>query len=254
LIGLLAVVNSAYLAAVYLAADAAHDGERALEREFRLRALGSGVVAGAVAIAGIFVVDADNHRLFHSLSSGRALPAVIVSGLAGLATLVLVYRRGYEPARYGAALAVAAIIAGWALARWPTILPNLTVHQAAADHDALVCLVVAVLAGGVIVFPSLALLFRLTVTGRFRGAPEVAVPDSKPAYAGSPSVRTIPRLAIACLIGGFGLLTVADAAWAHGLGVTCLIGFVVLAFVAIVVPALDEASPGHHPPSPKAGD
>src|SRR5262249_17258303 len=63
-IGLLAVATSAYLAAVYLAADAAHDEERMLEHAFRLRALGSGVVAGALAIAGIFIVDTNDHRLF----------------------------------------------------------------------------------------------------------------------------------------------------------------------------------------------
>src|ERR1700733_2889077 len=132
--GTLAVAASAYLAAVYLAADAAHDGNKVLEREFRLRALGSGVVAGAIAIAGVFVVNGEDHMLFHSLESGRALSAVIVSGLAGLATLLLVYRRRYQLARYAASLAVAAIVAGWALSRWPTILPNLSVHQAAAGH------------------------------------------------------------------------------------------------------------------------
>src|SRR5262249_58683713 len=158
----------AYLAAVFLAADAAHDGEGALEREFRLRALGSGLVAGGVAIAGIFVVGADNHSLFHSLLTGRALPAVIVSAPAEIVTLALVYGRRYEPARYSAALAVAAIIAGWALSRWPTILPGLTVYQAAAGHDTLVCVVVAVLGGVVILLPALALLFRLTLAGRFR--------------------------------------------------------------------------------------
>jgi len=235
LIGILAVATSAYLAAVYLAADAAADREEALEHDFRLRALGSGVVAGTIAIAGIFVVDTDNHALFESLTRGRALPAVIISGLAGLATLGLVRLREYEPARYCAALAVAAVIAGWAAARWPTILPGLTVHQAAAGHDTLVCVVVAVVAGAVIVFPALALLFRLTLAGRFRARPEVPhtmeVEESHPTNA-----RLLARLAGACLIAGVGLLNVADAAWAHGIGVACLIGFVVLAFGAIAVP------------------
>src|ERR1700761_5378771 len=63
-IGVLAVVTSAYLAAVYLAADAAREGHEALERDFRLRALGAGVVGGAVAIGGIFIVNADYHALF----------------------------------------------------------------------------------------------------------------------------------------------------------------------------------------------
>ena len=237
-IGLLAVTNSAYLAAVYLAADAGHDGERRLEGSFRLRALGSGVVAGMVAIGGVVVVNADDHRLFHSLLSGRALAAVIVSGLAGLATLVLVYRRRYEPARYAASLAVAAIIAGWALSRWPTILPHLTVHQAAADHDTLICVVVAVLGGAVLLFPSLALLFGLTLVGRFRGG-EHGAREQPPGGRAHLKVPLLARGAGACLIAGFGLLNIADAPWAHTLGVACLAGFVALAFCAIVIPALD---------------
>ena len=238
-VGLLAVASCAYLAAVYLAADASHDGKRALERAFRQRALGAGLVAGALAIAGIFVVDADKHALFHSLVSGRAFPAVIVSALSGLATLVLVYRRRYEPARYGAALAVAAITAGWALARWPTILPNLTVHQAAAGHDTLVCVVVAVLAGGVIVFPSLALLFRLTLAGRLRATERTFGAINATPHRTINS-RSLIRLALASLVAGVGLLNVADAMWAHAVGVACLIGFVVLAFGAVAVPPLDE--------------
>src|SRR5215831_2778792 len=238
-IGLLAVVTSAYLAAVFLAADAAHDRDLPLERGFRLRALGSGVVAGAIAAAGIFVVGADNHSLFHSLLIGRGLAAVIVSGLAGIATLVLVYSRRYEVARYCAALAVAAIIAGWALARWPTILPGLTVYQAAAGHDTLVAIVISVVVGGVLLFPALAWLFRLTLAGRFRGA-EPPGPGRQAAELPAIRIRLLTRLAVACLIAGFGLLNVADAAWAHGLGVACLIGFVVLGFGAIIIPALDE--------------
>jgi cytochrome bd ubiquinol oxidase subunit II len=238
-IGLLAVATSAYLAAVYLAADAAHDREQKLEQEFRLRALCSGVVAGTLAIAGIFVADADSHRLFHSLSTGRAVPAVVVSGLAGISALVFVHRRRYEPARYSAALAVSAIIAGWALSRWPTILPGLTVHQAAAGHDTLVYLVVGVLVCGVILFPALALLFHLTIGGQFR-AVELAPSQSEADQHGTANIHVLTHIAVACLIAGIGLLNIADATWAHALGVACLIGFVVLAFGAIVVPALDE--------------
>src|SRR5918996_1314454 len=233
----IAVLGSAYLAAVYLAADAARGRQRELEQDFRLRALAAGVVAGAVAVAGIFIVNADNHELFNSLLTGRALPAVIVSALAGVATLVLVYGRRYEPARYGAALAVAAIVAGWALARWPTILPGLSVDQAAAGHDTLVAINVAVLGGGAILFPALALLLRLAGTGRFAAA------ETMPAEVGTHALRAgrprfLARSAIGCLIAGFGLLNVADAGWAHAVGVACLFGFVVLAFRAIVVPAV----------------
>ena len=238
-IGVLAVASCAYLAAVYLAADAARDGHEALERDFRLRALGAGVLAGATAIGGIFIVNADYHTLFHSLLSGRALAAVIVSFLAGLVTLMLVYDRRYEPARYCAAIAVAAIVAGWALARWPTILPGLTVDQAAAGHDTLVWVIVCVLGGSVILFPSLAFLFRLALAGRFQAA-ESTVPDeiAQPLRAIRPGL--LARLVVALLIAGFGLLNIANAQWAHAVGGVCLVCFVVLGFRAIVFSALGE--------------
>ena len=238
-VGVLAVVSCAYLAAVYLAADAARDSDDELERAFRLRALAAGIVAGIVAIGGIFIVNADRHSLFHALLTGRALPAVIVSFLAGLVTLVLVYGRRYESARYGAALAVAAIVAGLALARWPSILPGLTVYRAAAGHDTLVWIVVAVLGGGAILFPSLALLFRLTVTGRFRAA-ESPAPRSPRKGLTVVSSGLLARVAVALLIVGFGLLNIANASWEHAVGVLCLLGFVLLAFRAIVFAALGE--------------
>ena len=240
MIGLLAVATSAHLAAVYLAADAAHDGQKTLERSFRMRALASGVVAGIIAIAGVIVLNDDDHSLFHSLLSGRALAAVIVSALAGFAALVLVYRRRYEPARYATALAAAAIIAGWALSRWPTILPGLTVYRAAADHDTLVCVVVAVLGGAVILFPSLVVLFRLTLGGRFRGSELRVLETQRIHRSATVNAGRLARVALACLIAGFGLLNIANAGWAHAVGVACLIAFVLVAFAAIVIPALDE--------------
>jgi cytochrome bd ubiquinol oxidase subunit II len=240
-VGVLAVVSCAYLAAVYLAADAARHGHAGVEQEFRRRALGAGVVAGVISIAGIFIVNADYHRLFHSLLTGRALPAVIVSALAGVVTLAAVYTRRYEPARYGAAVAVAAIVAGLALARWPTILPGLTVHQAAAGHDTLVWVIVCVLGGAAILFPSLALLFRLTLTGALHA---VESERGLPAEEGRIGGRTalLARLAIACLIAGAALLNIADTEWAHVVGVVCLISFIVIGFRAIIPAALGERS------------
>jgi cytochrome bd ubiquinol oxidase subunit II len=239
LLGVLAVATSAYLAAVYLAADAARPRDVALEHDFRLRALGAGLVAGAIAIAGIFIVNADSDMLYDSLLTGRALPAVLISAVAGVATLVLVYGRRFEPARYCAALAVAAIVAGWALSRWPTILPGLTVDEAAAGHDTLVAVVVAVLAGAVILFPALGLLFRLALTGRFVAA-ESTPTDRAGQRLGELRSRRLARVAVACLIAGFALLNVADAPWAHAVGVVCLFGFVVLAFGSIIAAGLGE--------------
>src|ERR1700756_4528445 len=56
LIGLLAVTFSAYLAAVYLAADTARSPEHSLFAPFRRRALIAGVASGALALASLLVM------------------------------------------------------------------------------------------------------------------------------------------------------------------------------------------------------
>jgi cytochrome d ubiquinol oxidase subunit II len=151
--------------------------------------------------------------------------------------LTLVARGRYEPARYVAALAVAATIAGWALAQQPDLLPGLTISEAAAPHDTLVAVIVAVLGGGAILFPSLVLLFRLTLGGHL-GHGEPTAPDL-PRHAVALATREglLARSALACLIAGFGLLTVAGGAAPHALGVVALLGFIVLGFLA-AAPAL----------------
>src|SRR5262249_15029190 len=131
LAGVLAVVFSGYLAAVYLAADARRLAERSLVHDFRVRALVSGVVAGALALAGLLVIRASAPALWHGLTSGLGLALVIVSALAGVLTMVLVWLGRFAPARASAALAVAAVIAGWAAAQEPYVLPGLTVAEAA---------------------------------------------------------------------------------------------------------------------------
>jgi cytochrome d ubiquinol oxidase subunit II len=242
LIGALAVATAAYLAAVYLAADAVRLGEPDLERRFRTRALGAGLVAGALAAGGVAVVHADAHPLYAGLV-GDGLPALAASGAAGLATLALVWRRRYELARVTAAAAVAAIVGGWALAQLPTLLPGLTVARAAAPHATLIAIVAAVLAGAVVLFPSLALLFRLYLRGRF-DAPPAGPPAPAPARrvlaASAPGL--VSRSAVACLVTGVALLNVADAGWAHAVGVTALAGFIVLGAWALLPGLLSEGS------------
>src|SRR5437763_533385 len=104
--------------------------------------------------------------------------------------------------------------AGQLLSRWltPTSILVATLTVAAASHDVLVAVVVSVIAGAVILFPSLALLFRLLLRGQFdvadtSGAPVV----SRSAIVSSLVPGLAARVAVACLVAGIGLLTVADA-------------------------------------------
>jgi cytochrome d ubiquinol oxidase subunit II len=229
------VATGAYLAAAYLAADAVRIGDGGLARAFRARALVAGVIAGGLAIGGLVVLGSDAHRLCHQLVSGRALPALIVSVAAGVTAVGLVWVRRYEPARYTAAVAAAAIVAGWALAQAPTVLPGLTVANAAAPHDTLVLIIVAVLAGGAVLFPSLALLFGLVLHGRFDPTAAPAPTDVHPTTAALAAARPglAARAALACLVAGLGLLNIADARWAHAIGVASLFAFVGFGFAAV---------------------
>jgi cytochrome d ubiquinol oxidase subunit II len=171
LVGVLGIATSAYLAAVYLAADARRRRAPSLELAFRSRALRAAVVAGALALAGLLVVRHDAPSLWNGLTNGGGLVAVCFSAAAGLLTLVLVWRGTLGLARGSAALAVAAIMAGWALAQRPRLLPGLTVAEAAAGRSTLIALVVALAVGAIVLIPSLLLLFGLFLRGRL-DAPE----------------------------------------------------------------------------------
>jgi cytochrome d ubiquinol oxidase subunit II len=232
LIGVLALATSAYLAAVFLAADAARAGDRELQASFRTRALVAGVIAGAIALAGLGVLHADVHPLYRRLIRGDALAALIVSVLAGAVTLELIRRQRFETARYSAALAVATVIAGWALAQNPVLLRGLTVRQAAAPHDTLVVVIVAVLGGAIILFPSLALLFRLVLRGQLDHGEVAAPTPAVGSLLSAAAAGLLARLATACLLAGFGFLTLAEAGWAHAIGVVALFGFIGCGFLA----------------------
>jgi cytochrome d ubiquinol oxidase subunit II len=190
LIGTLAVAFSAYLAAVFLAADSLRYGDAALAGVFRRRALVAGAAAGGLALAGLLVMRGSGLNLTH----GAALVLVCVSGVAGLATLALCWRSRFGLARLTAAGAVAAVVVGWAAAQAPRFLPGMTVVQAAAGRATLVALVIAVACGSAVLIPSLALLFTLFLRGRLDTpdhhapgeAPVTSSGQAAPAHAARP--------------------------------------------------------------------
>jgi cytochrome d ubiquinol oxidase subunit II len=128
---------------------------------FRRRAVASAVVAGVVAVVGLFVLNAEASHVFDGLKS-RALPTAILSVLCGIGALVLLMRYAARGARVLAILAVALIIASWGIAQWPYLLPeSLTVSAAAAPRGTLVTLLVAVGLAVLIVVPGFVLLYAL---------------------------------------------------------------------------------------------
>jgi cytochrome bd ubiquinol oxidase subunit II len=167
LVGMLAVLTGAYLAAVFMAGDSARGGLRDLEDAFRARALASGAIAGVLAVGGLVVLRDDSRHLYDGLTSTPGLFLVLGSAVAGLLTLALVWRRSFEAARYAAAAAVGCVTVGWAVAQSPDLLPKqLTLHQAAAGDATLVAVLISAAVGLALVLPSLYLLYSLVLKGR----------------------------------------------------------------------------------------
>ena len=230
LTGTLAVAISSYLAAVYLAADAHRMGHPEMELSFRRRALGAGIVTGAIALAGLAILRFDDLLIWRGLTSGGGLTMILVSVGAGVLTIALEWRGHFGPARVSAALAVVAILTGWAIAQRPQLLPGLTVDQAAAGRSTLIAVVIGVALGAIVLVPSLLLLFRLFLHGRL----DVGAHDIKPLPYGSHSETGSPRLIgaflITCLLFG-ATATVFGEGWAQVVGICCLCSSAIPAFI-----------------------
>jgi len=161
LVGAIFVVGGAYLAAVFLVGDAHRAGDAEMERYFERRALGAAILAGALAVAGLFLLDSEAGYV-HDRLLDEGLPLVILSLLCGAAAIVVLLRGGRRPLRPLAAGAFVAVIWGWAVAQFPYLLPtSLRIDQAAAPDATLTVVLIVFGVAAVLVLPSLGLLYTL---------------------------------------------------------------------------------------------
>ncbi len=167
--GTIAVGTCAFLAGTFLCADALRSGQQRLAEDLRRRTLVVGVLTGAVVLAALVPLQRDAPTLADGLQ-GRAAPLVVVSALAGVATLALLGTRRYAVARVSALAAVAAVVSGWGVGQYPWLLVDeLTIADAAGARATLQALLVAVGLAAVIVLPALGYLYRLTQSESWSG-------------------------------------------------------------------------------------
>ena len=161
--GVMAVVVCGYLAAVLLTREASLDGDVEMTAYFRRRALGSGVLAGVVALAGVGVLAADAPSLYEGLTSPRGIVLMVASALGGLISLWMLRTGRYVAARPAAALAVVTVLWGWGAGQYPWILEEeALLDEYAASDPVLWAMVVAFGVAAVTAVPALIWLFRLT--------------------------------------------------------------------------------------------
>ena len=179
LTGALFVATGAYLSAVFLVSDARRADDPDLERYFAARAMVAAVVAGAIALAGIFVYRADARFIYDGLTS-EGLPLVIASAVCGLGALTLLWRGRRRGTRPLAVAAVVAVIWGWGVAQYPYLLPEkLTINGGAAPNDTLVAVLAVFGAAVVVVLPALGFLFTLAQRSVLEAEGESEVPMSR---------------------------------------------------------------------------
>ena len=167
-VGLLALSLCAYLAAVYLTVET---DDRGLQDDFRARAFVAGLGVFATAMATLGLARKHVPLVWQGLTGSRWAVGyqAAVGGLA-LITFAALWRRHFRVARAAAPIQAVLILSGWALCQYPYILPpDLTIASAAAPDATLKLVLLALVAGLVVLLPSLVYLFHV-----FKSRPQQA--------------------------------------------------------------------------------
>lgn len=159
-VGALALCLFAFLAAVYLTAEA--DSEP-LSEDFRRRALVAGGAVFLAALAVLLLAREGAPRVWGGLiHEPFALAVHGVTAVAAVATFALLWRRRFAWARVTAAAQAGFIVLGWAASQYPyLVVPDITLQAAAVSPNVQQLLIVAIAVGAAIVVPSIVLLLRI---------------------------------------------------------------------------------------------
>lgn len=160
LIGILALITCAYLAATYLTLEAAEDVE--LRETFRKRGIISGVVLFLAGILAFPAAALDAEYMWRGLSSFPALGFMFAAAAALVASVALLAARKFWWARTAAILEVVAVFGAWASAQYPYLLvDDITVQSAASPGSVLVGMLILSFFYAAVLGPSLVLMLRI---------------------------------------------------------------------------------------------
>lgn len=171
-VGALALVLFAFLAAVYLTLES--EGE--LREDFRRRALGAGGALGLLAFGALALARSGAPMVWAGLSSRPwSFPLHAFIATVAMGALASLWWRAFGLARVLAILQVTLVVWGWGLGQFPYLLPpDFTFTSAAAPVAVLRAVLGILVAGGVVLAPSLWALYRV-----FSGRPD-ATPSPSP--------------------------------------------------------------------------
>lgn len=158
--GAFALGLCAFLAATYLTLDP--ESEREVQNDFRVRALISGAAIPLLALIVFLTSKNGAPEIFHRLTTWWGLSFAIGAGACAIAALLGLWFRYFALARVAVIGEACLVLVGWSLAHYPRIIvPDVTIFNSAAPIATLRLLVIALVVGSVILFPSLAFLFAV---------------------------------------------------------------------------------------------
>jgi cytochrome d ubiquinol oxidase subunit II len=162
-VGLFALALFAYLAAVFLTAEADAEGAAELTSDFRQRALIAGAVVGAVALVTFALSFSGAPRISAGLTERPwTWPLHLATAAAATTAFTALWKRRFAVARFAVVAQTILILLGWAASQYPYLLvPSHTLSSAAANPRTQELLLIAIAAGSVLLFPSLYVLYRV---------------------------------------------------------------------------------------------
>ena len=158
--GVFALALFAFLSATYLTADPSTEPD--VQNDFRLRALWSGAALAPIAFVVFITSRQGSPEMHHGLTQWWAPFLVGTTLVFALAALTSLWLRRFALARIAAIAEVTLILGGWSVAQYPNLItPGITIFNAAAPEITLRLLTYALVAGAIVLFPSLFFLFRV---------------------------------------------------------------------------------------------
>jgi len=158
--GLFALALFAFLAATYLTLDPSTESH--VQNDFRLRALCSGAALVPIAFAVFITSKEGAPAMYHGLTQWWAPLLIGTTVVFAITALISLWLCQFALARVAAIAEVTLILTGWSLAQYPRLVtPDITIFNAAAPEITLRLLTYALIAGAIVLFPSLFFLFRV---------------------------------------------------------------------------------------------
>ena len=149
-----------FLAAIYLTCEAK---AMELKEDFRKRAILSGAAVGSFAALVILLARTDAPQLWRGLiDHWWAWIFQPLTAFFALGAFYFLFRRNFSSARLFAVVQVILIVIGWGAAEFPYLVrPEITIRGAAAPGHVLFLILMALLAGTLVLFPSLFYLYKI---------------------------------------------------------------------------------------------